>query len=366
MKPCLIYNIGMHYRISIFKKMREKFGCEFYFGDHIHTAIKKFDYRELEGFVKTLHNVYFGQFYWQQGSVGLLFKHYSHYIIIGEPYNLSSWIILLLSKFTKKRVVGWTHGWYGDEKGLKKLVKKVYFKLFDSLLVYGDYAIHLMIQEGFPPKKMHCVANSLDSEKILKIRHALHYTDIYSSHFENDYPVIIYCGRIQKVKRLDMILRSLAQLNEEDVRVNAVFVGGDVDCVDIKNEAKSHGLEEQVWFYGPCYDENILSELFYNASVCVSPGNVGLTAIHALSYGCPVITHDDYAKQMPEFEAIKPGVTGGFYHYEDVNSLAQTIKKWCKAEVERESIRKAAYEEIERKWNVDYQIDVMKEVLSEV
>lgn len=366
-KPCLIYNIGMHYRLPIFKKMGEVFGCEFYFGDHIHTPIKRFDYGELNGFVRTLHNSYLGQFYWQQGSVGLIFMHYTHYIIIGEPYNLSSWVILLLSKLSKKRVVGWTHGWYGDEKGLKNLVKKVYFNLFDSLLVYGEYSIRLMEKEGVPSAKMHCVANSLNSESMLKIRHALHHTDIFLSHFGNNHPVIIYCGRIQKVKRLDMILRSMALLNNEEVNVNAVFVGGDVDGVDIKSYAKGLGIEEQVWLYGPCYDERSLSELFFNASVCVSPGNVGLTAIHSLSYGCPVITHDNFANQMPEFEAIKPGVTGDFYQYEDEYSLAHTIKKWCnKTGAEREAIRNAAYEEIDRKWNVDYQIGIMKGVLSEV
>ena len=44
----------------------------------------------------------------------------------------------------------------------------------------------------------------------------------------------------------------------------------------------------------------------------VSPGNVGLTAIHSLSYGTPVLTHNNFNNQMPEVESIQPGFNGYF------------------------------------------------------
>ena len=72
------------------------------------------------------------------------------------------------------------------------------------------------------------------------------------------------------------------------------------------------GISDQTWLYGACYDDLTLAELFYNSHVCVSPGNVGLTAIHALSFGCPVISHGNFPYQMPEFESIIPSITGDF------------------------------------------------------
>ena len=116
--------------------------------------------------------------------------------------------------------------------------------------------------------------------------------------------------------------------------------------------------------YGPCYEDSTLAELFYNASVCVSPGNIGLTAIHALSFGCPIITHDNFAEQMPEFEAIKPSKTGYFYQQGDVADLKDKIRKVISADEKTwEETRKEAFKEIDRKWNVDYQINVLKKVL---
>ncbi len=74
-----------------------------------------------------------------------------------------------------------------------------------------------------------------------------------------------------------------------------------------KNQSKG-----RIWLYGACYDEEIIGELIFNAQLCVSPGNVGLTAMHSLVYGTPVITHNNFSNQSPEFEAIIDGKTGSF------------------------------------------------------
>ena len=146
--------------------------------------------------------------------------------------------------------------------------------------------------------------------------------------------------------------------------VNIVFVGADVDGVGLDKQAASLDIASQVWLYGPCYDDCTLGELFYNATVCVSPGNVGLTAIHALSFGCPVLTHGDFAHQMPEFEAICPGKTGDFFRKDDLEDMRNTIRKWITMDpAQREAARKNAYEEIDRKWNIHYQLEILKKVI---
>lgn len=219
-------------------------------------------------------------------------------------------------------------------------------------------------EEGFKRKKVFCIANSLDSDHEKEIRERLKTSTIYSDHFRNNYPTIIYCGRIQKRKKLPYILDSIKILKEEGIIANVVFVGKDIDNVDLLESARQMGIANQVWMYGPCYDDEELGELFYNASVCVSPGNIGLTAIHALSFGCPAITHNNFADQMPEFEAIRPGITGNFFKEDDVKDLAKKIRPWLTMDSQqRELTRQAAFAEIDRKWNIHHQIDVIKQVL---
>ena len=363
-RVCVIANIGSHYRFPIYRKMAEELTCDFYFGDRVERQIQTFDYQTLPGFQKKLKNIFFRHFYWQSKSVSLITKPYQYYILDGEPYCLSSWIILLMAKLAGKRTIAWTHGWYGRESHIKKIIKKIFYSLHYKLMIYGEYAIDLMRKEGIPQEKMYCIANSMDSEKEKSLRCTMKDTSIYQDHFKNTFPTIIYCGRIQKRKKLEMLVDCVKLLDQEGTKINVVMVGKDVEDVDIESYAQKQGIKDRIWMFGPCYDDVKIGELFYNAHVCVSPGNVGLTAIHSLSFGCPVITHRDFPCQMPEFEAISPGITGDFFERDNVSDLSQKIKKWASLNSnQRESIRLAAYEEIDRKWNIQYQISVIKNVL---
>lgn len=362
---CIITNIGTHYRFPIFSELHKVFKADFYLGDKLQFPIKTFNYKDLEGYKGTVHNHFFGKFYWQEDTVSLVNKPYDYYILDGEPYCLSTWAILIYAKLKGKRTVSWTHGWYGREGLAKRLIKKVFYSLFSYLMIYSHYAIKLMEKEGFKRQNMFCIANSLDSDHEKNIRNHLKPSGIYKDHFGNNNPTIIYCGRIQKIKKLPLILDSIQILKNKGIHVNVVFVGKDIDDVDLPALARQKGILDQLWMYGPCYDDEKLAELFYNAAVCVSPGNIGLTAIHTLSFGCPAITHNNFSNQMPEFEAIIPGVTGDFFKENDPKDLAEKITPWLTLNADqRESTRQAAYAEIDRKWNIHHQIDVIKQVLN--
>ena len=206
----------------------------------------------------------------------------------------------------------------------------------------------------------------MDSDKERAIREQLTRSDIYRQHFRNDNPTVIYCGRIQKSKRLELLIDCVAELKQEGHPINVVFVGKDVEQVHIDQYAKDKNVADCVWMYGPCYDDEVLGQLFYNAHVCVSPGNVGLTAIHSLTFGCPIVTHNNFPYQGPEFESIRQGETGTFFEQGNAKSLKQEIEYWICADVDkREQTRQKAFDEIDRKWNIHYQLEVIKKVLNE-
>lgn len=362
---CFIMKFGSHYRLPIFKKISEVFGSHFYIGDSDGTELKGFDYTALPGFQQTLSIRYvIGGLYWQHGAVPTLFKGYKQYVLTGEPMCLSNWVILLLARFMGKKTISWTHGWYGREHGIKIWIKKMYFRLHTKCMCYNEYGARLLVEQGIKPENVCVIYNSLDSDKQRQIRNQLAPTEIYRSHFNNDKPVIIYCGRIQRSKKLNLLIEAVAQLKSEGIDVNAVLVGKDIEGTDMATIAERLDVQDRIWFYGPCYEEERLGELFYNAAVCVSPGNVGLTAIHSLTYGCPVITHDDFPNQGPEFETIRPGITGDFFKEDSVESLTEKIKNWLNMTLaERERVRQQAFQEVDGKWNIQNQISVLKNIL---
>lgn len=344
--------------------MDRELKCDFFLGDNLPGNIKKMDYTSLTGYKKSLKNIWlFKNFYWQKNSVGLVLKPYKHYLIDGEPYCLSSWAILILAKISGKKTYCWTHGWYGKENYAKRILKKVFFGLSHHIFLYGDYAKNLMVKEGFNASKLSCIYNSLDYELQLSLRKNIVTRDFYTRHFKNNHPVLIFTGRLTPEKKLDMLLEGLARLNNMSYPLNLIIVGAGEMADRLKELAKTLHIEKQVWFYGACYDEKQLSELIYHADLCVSPGNVGLTAIHAMTYGTPVLTHNNYAFQGPEFEAIEEGKTGIFFDHDNLQSLVEQIQYWFSLPLNRLQIRDNCYKVIETKYNPFYQIGVLKKQL---
>lgn len=367
MKVCCVFNYNPHYRFPIYKSISEEFDCDFYFGDSVFTPIKQFDPNKLKGFKSYLKakKTNFKGFIWHRGFSKIFSLKYTHYIITGDTAILLNWLIILFAKLTGRKVFAWTHGIKSNNiKIHTKLLLKAFFLPMDGILMYNEYNCKYMSILGCKKERLHIIHNSLDTEVQTEIYNTLKPNNIYSEHFGNSYPIIIFIGRVQKVKKTSMILEAMNILRAEGIISNLIVVGENVDDKDFDGKIKEYNLEENTWIYGPCFDERTNAELIYNANVCVSPGNVGLAAIHCLTYGTPVVTNDNFNEQMPEFEAIKEGVTGSFFAENNVQSLAEKIKPWLTlSQEERENTRKTARKEIEENWSVKSQIDLLKRVL---
>lgn len=362
---CCIFNVAPHYNGPIYKLMETHLLCDFYIGDKIELPIKLMNYDELKGLKKTLNNKFlFSHFYWQKGIFAVLFKKYKNYLMTAEVFSLSTWFLLIVLKFTGKKTYLWTHGWYGNEGFVKRIIKKLFFNLASGIFLYGEYAQRLMLKEGFSPSKLHVIYNSMDYDRQIKIRNQIKKSELYSQYFGNNNPVLLFVGRIQKIKKLDMILKSMKKLDDKNIHFNMIFIGKEVEETGLSDLVNELELSNRVWFYGSCFDEEILGELIGNADICVSPGNVGLTAIHALMYGTPVITHDNFCKQMPEFEAIIPGRTGLFFKENDLTSMIAALEKWMLEMFDKRAfVRQEAYKVIDEKYNSHKQIKLLKDVI---
>ena len=289
-----------------------------------------------------------------------------HHIIINDLglFCITSWILLIISKFRRQKVYHWDHGWYGRENLIKKIIKRLYFGLADGSFIYGDYAVELMKKNGFNSEKLHVIHNSLDYDAQLNLRKLISPSLIYQEHFGNNNPVLIMIGRLNMRKNLHQLLEAVALLRNTGMCYNIVLVGDGEDKPRLEELSVKLGISNQVWFYGACYDEIQNAELIYNADMCVVPGDIGLTAIHAMTFGVPVVSHDHFPNQGPEFEVIKKGLTGDFFKHNDVQSLSDTIDKWFATHKnDRAEVRKKCYAEIDSQWTPQYQINVIKRVI---
>lgn len=360
---CFFNRSSVHYRKNIWLLMDKELPCDFYFGDSRPGNIEPVPYELFEHFKGEFHNVNIGRFYWQKGTLKLLKSEYTDIITPAEPLCLSSWLLILFAKLYHKNIYTWTHGAYGNENGIRRWMIKRKIKHLKGCFLYGEYAKNILVKWGVPEDKLHVVYNSLSYDEQLLIRNSLVQSDFYQKHFGNNYPNIVFIGRLTQVKKLDQIIKAVAKLKELGLSYNLTFVGDGVERQKLENLSVSLGIEANTWFYGACYDEKKNAELLYNADFCVSPGNVGLTAMHAMTFGCPVISHDNFPMQMPEFEAIEDGKTGTFFHENDVDSLVDSIKRWQTNCADREVVRRNCYKVIDEKYNPHKQIEILKSTI---
>lgn len=365
-KLCLIYNTAPLYREAVFRTIDAEYDCNWYFGK-TKTDIKEMDTSLLKKvkYYKTIGNP--NKIYWKIGILKLLFKkEYQNFFMLAEVRSLTDWLFIWLANvfFPKKRVYIWTHGWYGKETGIDAKMKLWLFRHVSGTFVYGNRAKKLLIEQGIPESTLFAIHNSLDYDKQISLRCCMKPTNIYKTHFHNNNPTLIFIGRLTKVKKLSMVIESLAQLRRQGEKYNLVFVGDGTEKEKLEQRVVELHLENNVWFYGASYDEQKNAELIYNADLCVSPGNVGLTAMHSLVFGCPVITHDNFVCQMPEVEAIQANITGNFFKMDDNVDLTKAISHWfANKQKQRDEVRVACFKEIDSNWNPHYQMEVIRKNL---
>lgn len=367
-KLCLIYNTAPHYREAIFRLIDETYDCDWFFGKP-KNDIREMDWSKLKHikFLKTIGNP--DKASWRRGMIRQLFKKkYRTYFMLGETRSISTWFFILLASllFHKKRIYLWTHGWYGKESDIDAKLKLWMYRHVTGIFLYGNYAKDLLIKKGIDQRKLFVIHNSLNYDRQVEIRRNLKKTDLFEKHFGNTNHTIIFIGRLTEVKRLDLLIDAIAQLKTEGEEYNVVFVGNGEKKTDLETYVRAKNLDSNFWFYGACYDESENAELIYNSDLCVAPGNVGLTAMHSLVFGTPVATHNRFELQMPEFEAVHNNITGVFFNYNDSVSIAKCISDWFKShgnQTEREKVRQACCNEIDKYWTPEFQINVIKQHL---
>ncbi|HFP9333015.1 TPA: glycosyltransferase family 4 protein [Raoultella planticola] len=370
-KVAVIYHFFPHYRSGIIKELLKSNEYEFhFFGDDIeqYQGIKRF--KDIPD--NRFHVIKFTNF------KGLIFQHgliklatdstYSKIIILADPHFVTSWPLCFLGKLLGRKIIYWTHGWTRNISGLRYFIKKKYHNLADDLLLYGNRAKELAIQTGYPEKNCHVIYNSLDYENQLEARNKLASIDPETNRMERFGVVegaIVTVARLIESCRFDLLIQSLKLIKEQhNLKPKVIIIGEGPEKNKLQILADELDVADQIMFMGPCYDETVLSEIIYAADVTVSPGKVGLLAMHSLNYGTPVITHDNFEKQMPEYEAIIPNKTGSFFKHNDPNSLAEEIITWINNKKDARVIEDC-HSVIDNKYNPLVQSKIIHEVLND-
>jgi len=128
-------------------------------------------------------------------------------------------------------------------------------------------------------------------------------------------------ARLEPVKKVEDVIRVLAEARKKDFDVHALLVGDGSEKESIEKLAKQLGVLEQVVFCGN-RDQNWLSAMIPHATVIISP-HTGRALTEAALGGVAIAAYDvDW-----QAELIETGVTGELVTFGDWNALSlSTIK----------------------------------------
>ncbi len=366
MRLCCIFNYAPLYRESIYKKIDDEFDTKFYFAEELEHGkpcnIKKLDYKIFKKKVGRIENRKFIKWGWKSGIQLLPYKNYDAFLITADAV-LSFIPFLIACKILRKPVYAWGHGnksWSWKSFGTDRL----FVKLITGYFTYGEGGCKKMIDLGVPKKKLHVIYNSL-CEKVDVSERVQLKSDVFLKHFGNNLPTLIFIGRLTKVKQLDWIIRAMSKHQMEGVFYNVLIIGDGPKMSELRELSHQLHVENNLWLYGECYDNNVVNTLLYNADLCVSPGNVGLTALHSMMYGTPVLSNDNDNTQMPEYETIVSGKTGDLYKYNDFDDFCVKIVNWLNANHNRDLIRGYCYAMINDKWNSNNQMNIFRTIIKD-
>ncbi len=113
-------------------------------------------------------------------------------------------------------------------------------------------------------------------------------------------PVLLFVGRIQPLKGLDVATRTLLELQRSHPKARLLVVGGasgldgETELQRMWSTVRSAGIAEQVTLVDP-QPHHLLSTYFRAADVCIVPSrseSFGLVALEAAACGVPVVAAD--------------------------------------------------------------------------
>lgn len=307
----------------------------------------------------------FGPLVWQWGAVrAACDPRYQAIVLLANPNFVSTWLAAVIARARGIPVLFWGHGWLSRERPHKRAVRRIYFGLADRFLVYAERGKRLGAETGFPAERITVVYNSLDVARADAVIARIEREGgprPQSLFADPDRPLLICTARLTPKCRFDLLLTAAARLSAQDRPVNVLLVGDGVERAALERQAGDLGVA--VRFFGACHDEEVVGPLIYHADLTVSPGKIGLTAMHSLMYGTPAVTHGDFDAQMPEVEAIEAGRTGAFFRRDDAEDLAHTIAEWLAAAPPRSQLRVAARATIRAKWTPQAQARIIEQAV---
>jgi glycosyltransferase involved in cell wall biosynthesis len=192
--------------------------------------------------------------------------------------------------------------YFKTPKLLKRIYRKIVWKwVFDMyrqlpLIVSPTLSgANEMLRNGYE-KPIHIQSCGIDRSLFSNPRNK---ADIRTDFGLPDLPIVLYTGRLDKEKNIDIVLKACA-IALRKIKFHLVITGTGKEENKLKKLGEKLGIQNQIKFTGKL-DDSILPEIYSASDIFVNACNVELqciSALEAIAAGLPVLLSDSLA--LPE------------------------------------------------------------------
>lgn len=357
MSSILIFQpIVPSYRVPIFREMHKRFDailCHSQKNQHskIRCAAEKINFPN-----EVLRNLdHFGT---NQKVLKVLKKHKPRIVLVGiSVTNLTFYKLLFFRMFFRYKIIGWGHILKNSEQqspaftGFRgKLIKFALGKSNAVVFYSGERQNKTIKLMPGLTNKCFVAWNTLDLSENLslfqkyKLLGKTKIKEQLGKKFNSRYN-LLFVGRLLPDKGLDLIL-NVVELLSDKIDVSAHIIG---EGPELKNISRHKLFNDRIFQHGAIYEEERLSKYFCASDLFIMPGYLGLSVVHAFSYGLPVIsckTNKNGPFHSPEVEYLNHGENGMLLENNPdlfANSVSELLSDSNKLKSMSDSAQNTAY-----------------------
>jgi glycosyltransferase involved in cell wall biosynthesis len=234
-------------------------------------------------------------------------------------------------------VVLWGHGYSKFDRPLKRLIRWNIARLGASVVLYNHSTADALVRAGIDRERVFAALNAMDQAPIAAAREALLADPQRLEDFRQQHALtprsaggltLAFVSRLFPENHTEVLIRAAAILHRRGVRTRVMIVGTGPDERRLRSIAARETPAGCVSFHGAIYTQQDIAPFMLAADFFVYPSNVGLSILHAMGYGLPVVVGDRVEQHNPEIEALRPAgdmANGLSFRHNDPQDLARVL-----------------------------------------
>lgn len=221
----------------------------------------------------------------------------------------------------------------------------------DGLIAYSERGAREYRSLGLPVKEIVVAPNAVSCRPEESI-------PPYRPAYFTGTPVVLFVGRLQARKRIDILLRACAEL-PSDLQPSVWIVGDGTVRKDL--EMLASRIYPQTEFYGSIHGAQ-LESIFHSSDLFVLPGTGGLAVQQAMAHALPVIVAEGDGTQD---DLVRPG-NGIIVPPDDIASLVTALESCLSDPAKLRRMGVESYRIVYEEVNVDAMVEIFVRTFQKV